>query len=69
MVAFWAKGYEATSLADLMDATGLHKGSLYQAFGDKHTLFLQALDRYLAEMRSTVTKKLRAAPTPRRRTS
>ena len=44
--AFWQKGYEATSLADLCAATGLHKGSLYQAFGDKHTLFLRALKHY-----------------------
>jgi TetR/AcrR family transcriptional repressor of nem operon len=41
MDAFWKKGYEATSLADLCDCTGLHKGSLYQAFGDKHQLFMQ----------------------------
>ena len=34
MDAFWAKGYEATSMADLCNCTGLHKGSLYQAFGD-----------------------------------
>ena len=46
MRAFWAKGYEATSLADLMEATGLHKGSLYQAFGDKHKLFMRSLNHY-----------------------
>ena len=50
MRAFWARGYEATSMADLMAATGLHKGSLYQAFGDKHALFIEALKRYLGEM-------------------
>jgi TetR/AcrR family transcriptional repressor of nem operon len=48
MDAFWAKGYEATSMADLCSVTGLHKGSLYQAFGDKHTLFMDAL-RYYAD--------------------
>lgn len=64
MRAFWAKGYEATSLADLTHATGLHKGSLYQAFGDKHSLFMQSLDRYLAEMRRTKTEILRSAETP-----
>ena len=64
MQAFWTKGYEATSLTDLMAATGLHKGSLYQAFGDKHSLFLQALHRYLAEMRETQREGLRTAPTP-----
>lgn len=47
MEAFWSRGYEATSVADLMDATGLAKGSVYKAFGDKHRLFLLALDRYL----------------------
>ena len=46
MDAFWQKGYEATSLAELCDCTGLHKGSLYQAFGDKHQLFMQALKHY-----------------------
>ncbi len=44
--AFWKKGYEATSLADLCDCTGLHKGSLYQTFGDKHQLFMQSLEHY-----------------------
>ena len=47
MQAFWARGYEATSVHDLMSATGLQKGSLYKAFGDKHSLFLKALEAYL----------------------
>ena len=64
MRAFWAKGFEATSLSDLMEATGLHKGSLYQAFGDKHTLFLRALERYLAEMRRQKADILERAQTP-----
>jgi TetR/AcrR family transcriptional repressor of nem operon len=46
MDAFWTKGFEATSMADLCSCTGLHKGSLYQAFGDKHTLFMDALKHY-----------------------
>ena len=46
MDAFWAKGFEATSMADLCTCTGLHKGSLYQAFGDKHQLFMAALNHY-----------------------
>ena len=64
MKAFWSKGYEATSLADLMSATGLHKGSLYQAFGDKHSLFVQALDRYLQEMRRQKTEILAGQTSP-----
>ena len=46
MEAFWKKGYEATSLSDLCNCTGLHKGSLYQAFGDKHSLFMRSLEHY-----------------------
>ena len=46
MDAFQTKGYEATSLADLCECTGLHKGSLYQTFGDKHELFMRALHHY-----------------------
>jgi TetR/AcrR family transcriptional repressor of nem operon len=46
MHVFWAKGYEATSLDDLCEATGLGRSSLYAAFGDKRGLYLSALDRY-----------------------
>ena len=46
MQAFWAKGYESTSLDDLCEATGLGRSSLYAAFGDKHRLYLRALGRY-----------------------
>ena len=46
MSAFWEKGYEATSMSDLTEATGLHKASLYQTFGDKHQLFVSALKLY-----------------------
>ena len=46
MQAFWKRGYEATSLAELCNCTGLNKGSLYQAFGDKHSLFMRALAYY-----------------------
>ena len=46
MEAFWRKGYEATSLADLTKCTGLNKASLYRVFGDKHELFKAALKNY-----------------------
>lgn len=46
MQVFWAKGYEATSLADLTTAMGLSKSSLYETFGNKHELFLSTLDYY-----------------------
>ena len=47
MDVFWLHGYEAASLTDILDATGLAKGSLYKAFGDKKQLFMLALDAYL----------------------
>ena len=47
MATFWTQGYEATSMADLVEATGLHKGSIYKAFDDKHDLFMKSLSRYL----------------------
>ncbi len=49
MNTFWNQGYEGTSLKDLCSATGLHKGSLYQAFGDKHQLFLKSLKYYMEQ--------------------
>ncbi len=47
MAVFWAKGYEATSIADLMAVMNLKKGSIYKAFTDKRTLFVMALERYM----------------------
>ncbi len=52
--AFWSRGYEATSMSDLIEATGLARGSLYQAFGDKRRLFLQSLNCYLENGRRSV---------------
>ncbi|MGW7408556.1 TetR/AcrR family transcriptional regulator [Streptomyces sp. NPDC054833] len=43
---FWSVGYNGTSVDDLSAVTGLGRGSLYGAFGDKHALFLRALDSY-----------------------
>jgi len=50
---FWSKGYEATSIQDLVENMGIQRGSLYAAFGDKQCLFLTVLDRY----RKMVVKK------------
>ena len=46
MQVFWQKGYLGTSVQDLVDATGLLRGSLYGAFGDKRGLFIASLDAY-----------------------
>ena len=61
MQCFWSNGYESTSLTDLVDATGLLKGSLYHAFGDKHSLFKQSLERYLSKMRERVRSTFSAS--------
>ncbi|TQM14622.1 TetR/AcrR family transcriptional regulator [Pseudonocardia kunmingensis] len=45
---FWRRGYHATSTRDLGDELGLSPSSLYRTFGDKHALFLRALDHYRA---------------------
>jgi TetR/AcrR family transcriptional repressor of nem operon len=44
---FWLRGYEATSVRDLADSMGLTSASLYNAFGDKRSLYRRALNRYL----------------------
>ena len=43
---FWEHGYEGTSYANITAATGLQKGSLYAAYGDKRSLYLEAIGRY-----------------------
>jgi TetR/AcrR family transcriptional regulator, transcriptional repressor for nem operon len=48
MHTFWYQGYTATSVDDLTRAMGIKPGSLYNTFKDKHTLFLEALNRYQA---------------------
>lgn len=47
---FWRKGYKATSIQDLVGATGLAEGSLYNTFGGKRQLFLRAFAKYRARM-------------------
>jgi Transcriptional regulator len=46
MELFWEQGYEKTSLNDLVEHMGIHRRSLYDTFGDKHTLFLKTVDFY-----------------------
>lgn len=43
---FWCRGYEATSVQDLVTGLGINRFSLYDTFGDKHQLFLRALGEY-----------------------
>lgn len=51
MDLFWRKGYEATSMQDLVDHLGLGRGSIYGAFGGKHELYLAAVERYVDDSR------------------
>src|SRR5206468_1574024 len=46
MEVFWTRGYEETSIQDLVKHMRINRQSIYDTFGDKHTLFLQSLDRY-----------------------
>jgi TetR/AcrR family transcriptional repressor of nem operon len=46
MEAFWAHGYAGTSIQDLVNAMGIERGSLYNTFGDKQTVFRMAFERY-----------------------
>jgi AcrR family transcriptional regulator len=50
--AFWKHGYSATSLDDLVAATGMNRPSLYAAFGDKRDLYLKTLTRYQQQSRA-----------------
>ncbi|GGG04474.1 TetR family transcriptional regulator [Paenibacillus albidus] len=52
---FWMQGYEKTSMQDLVDFMGIHRRSIYDTFGDKHALYMKALQRY----KSIQNKKLR----------
>ena len=58
MEVFWRHGYEATSIQDLTEATGLGRGSLYAAFGSKHGLYEQALQRYVRQTSDVVREAL-----------
>ncbi len=58
MEVFWRKGYEATSVEDLVSAMHINRGSLYDTFGDKRKLFLACMDRYCSEMMAERFRKL-----------
>jgi TetR/AcrR family transcriptional regulator, transcriptional repressor for nem operon len=64
MAVFWSRGYHATALPDLLRATKLSRGSLYAAFGDKHSLFLRALDRYIADAEARLNIELDSRKDP-----
>jgi TetR/AcrR family transcriptional repressor of nem operon len=65
MSVFWQSGYQATSVQDLVDTTGVNRGSLYSTFGDKRGLFLAVLDHYTERIARPTMAEL-DNPDPRR---
>ena len=62
---FWRRGYEATSVRDLAEKMGISAPSLYNAYGDKHALFVQALERYLDQSTRARIKRLEDSLPPK----
>jgi TetR/AcrR family transcriptional repressor of nem operon len=56
--AFWQNGFAATSMIDVAEVTGVQRGSLYNAYGDKERLFLLAYDRYSSQFLDSVRQAL-----------
>lgn len=62
---FWRKGYEATSMSDLLEAMSLSKSSLYQTFGSKQQLFERCLSRYTDRLSAEMAQELEEAKSGR----
>lgn len=62
MYVFWAKGYEATSVDDLISATGLARQSMYNTFGNKHAFYLSALGHYQEMLGARMLGTMKNAP-------
>lgn len=61
---FWARGYEAASLSELLEQMGIGKKSLYDTFGNKRSLFLKALDYYAQTEIKSIRDQLLAPGSP-----
>lgn len=64
MEVFWAKGFAATSTDDLLQAMRIGRQSLYNAFGDKRQLYLEALQTYQQDVTSGHLHRLNSLPSP-----
>jgi TetR/AcrR family transcriptional repressor of nem operon len=62
---FWTRGYEGASIQHLVNNMGINRGSIYDTFGDKHQLFLAALDRYEVVFHTRLLQALDTAHSPR----
>lgn len=63
---FWSRGFDSASMAELIEQTGVNRGSLYNAFGGKQSLFVQALAKYDRDRRKALLADLEALDDPRR---
>jgi TetR/AcrR family transcriptional regulator, transcriptional repressor for nem operon len=63
MELFWERGYEATSMADLVEHLGIARASIYATFGGKHELYLKAYERYV-QVRDPNVVELLSQPGP-----
>ena len=66
MQAFWTRGYQGTSVQDLVQSTGVNRGSLYATYPDKHALFIAALRMYDDANRASLLADLEARHEPRK---
>jgi AcrR family transcriptional regulator len=64
MTVFWEHGYEATSTDDLLQAMGIGRQSMYDTFGDKHKLYLEALQLYETETGTELFERVTRATSP-----
>ena len=61
-MVFWERGYNGTSMNDLVDATGLNKHSMYKEFGNKEGLFLACIENYVQKTSREQTEILNKEP-------
>jgi len=64
---FCKRGYNGTSMDDLVQATGLSRSSIYDTFGDKHGLFLKSLDQYRNEQQCTMEQQTAKTDSPKKK--
>lgn len=64
MQVFWQKGYKATSMKDLIEEMGIQPGSIYNTFGDKRSLFIEAIRHYGRVVTSNALKRLESEVSP-----
>ena len=64
---FWLKGYNGTSMDDLVQATGLSRSSIYDTFGDKHGLFLKSLNQYCCSQQGNLEQQCSKTDSPKKK--